>query len=246
MILEHRKNVYSQNGEDGVIAYLLKMLKIESGTCCEFGAWDGKHHSNTFNLTKGKKWKSLYIESDVEKYKDLLETCKEYKNITPIHSFVTGDNIDDLILNNGFPEDLDILSIDVDSIDYDIWKGMKRVRPKLVIIEPSNSTPLWEKSIEYNGNGASPFLIKKLAKEKGYTFLCTTGNLFFVRNDINIFEPDDDIEFPWWLDQNMKVIVAYISHTVSDEHLEDFGKVLIKYIKGYKLGYMSVDWSRNE
>lgn len=241
MILEHRKNVYSQNGEDGVIEYLLDKLKIESGTCCEFGAWDGKHLSNTFNLTKDRKWKSLYIESDEEKYNDLLETCKEYPNIVPVHSFVTGDNLDDLIINNGFPEDLDILSIDVDSIDYDIWKGLKKVRPKLVIIEPSNSTPLWEKCTKYDGNGASPFLIKELAREKGYTFLCTTGNLFFIRDDINIFDPDIQVDFPWWLDQNTKSIVSYVSNTVSDEQLDDYGKDLIKYVRGYKLGYMCVD-----
>ena len=204
MILDHRNNVFSQNGEDGVIEYILDKLNITSGTCCEFGAWDGKHLSNTFNLIKNKEWKGLYIEGDESKYKDLLETCKEYPNITPVQKFVTGDNLDDIILNNDFPEDLDLLSIDVDSIDYEIWKGLKKVRPKLVIIEPSNSTPLWEKNVSYDGHGASPFLIKQLAKEKGYTFLCTTGNLFFVRDDINTLESNDEIEFPWWLPNDIK------------------------------------------
>ena len=239
MILEHRKNVFSQNGEDGVIEFILNKLNIISGTCCEFGAWDGKHLSNTFNLIKNKDWKALYIESDENKYNDLLETCKEYTNITPVQSFVTGENLDDLILNNGFPEDLDILSIDVDSIDYEIWKGLKKVRPKLVIIEPSNSTPLWEKNTTYDGNGASPFLIKELAKEKGYTFLCTTGNLFFIRDDINILEPDDNVEFPWWLSNNFKNIVQYIAQTLPDTQLEDFGKDIVKYVRGAKLGYMT-------
>lgn len=238
MILDHRNNVFSQNGEDGVIEYILDKLNITSGTCCEFGAWDGKHLSNTFNLIKNKEWKGLYIESDENKYKDLLETCKEYPNITPVQSFVTGENLDDLILNSDFPEDLDLLSIDVDSIDYEIWKGLKKVRPKLVIIEPSNSTPLWEKDVSYDGHGASPFLIKQLAKEKGYTFLCTTGNLFFVRDDINTLEPNDEIEFPWWLPDHIKRLVFHINY-IPDAHLDDFGKDLIKYIRGAKLGYMT-------
>jgi hypothetical protein len=239
MILDHRNNVFSQNGEDGVIEYILDKLNITSGTCCEFGAWDGKHLSNTFNLIKNKEWKGLYIESDENKYKDLLETCKEYPNITPVQSFVTGENLDDLILNNDFPEDLDLLSIDVDSIDYEIWKGLMKVRPKLVIIEPSNSTSLWEKDVSYDGHGASPFLIKQLAKEKGYTFLCTTGNLFFVRDDINTLEPNDEVEFPWWLPDDMKQIVLHLKHRISDTDLDDFGKDLIKYIRGAKLGYMT-------
>jgi len=238
MILDHRNNVFSQNGEDGVIEYILDKLNITSGTCCEFGAWDGKHLSNTFNLIKNKEWKGLYIEGDESKYKDLLETCKEYPNITPVQKFVTGDNLDDIILNNDFPEDLDLLSIDVDSIDYEIWKGLKKVRPKLVIIEPSNSTPLWEKNVSYDGHGASPFLIKQLAKEKGYTFLCTTGNLFFVRDDINTLESNDEIEFPWWLPNDIKQTVFHISNTIPDGHLDDFGKDIVKYIRGARLGYM--------
>jgi hypothetical protein len=239
MILDHRTNIFSQNGEDGVIEYILDKLNITSGTCCEFGAWDGKHLSNTFNLIKNKEWKGLYIESDENKYKDLLETCKEYPNITPVQSFVTGENLDDLILNNDFPEDLDLLSIDVDSIDYEIWKGLKKVRPKLIIIEPCNSTSLWEKDVSYDGHGASPFLIKQLAKEKGYTFLCTTGNLFFVRDDINTLEPNDEIEFPWWLPDDIKRMVGHITNIIPDAHLDDFGKDIIKYARGAKLGYMT-------
>jgi hypothetical protein len=239
MILDHRNNIFSQNGEDGVIEYILDKLNITSGTCCEFGAWDGKHLSNTFNLIKNKEWKGLYIESDENKYKDLLETCKEYPNITPVQSFVTGENLDDLILNNDFPEDLDLLSIDVDSIDYEIWKGLMKVRPKLVIIEPCNSTSLWEKDVSYDGHGASPFLIKQLAKEKGYTFLCTTGNLFFVRDDINTLEANDEIEFPWWLPDDIKRMVFHISNIIPDAQLDDFGKDIIKYTRGTKLGYMT-------
>jgi hypothetical protein len=35
------KNVYSQNGEDGIIEQLFKELKINNPICCEFGASDG-------------------------------------------------------------------------------------------------------------------------------------------------------------------------------------------------------------
>ena len=113
------------------------------------------------------------------------------------------------------------------------------MRPKLVIIEPCNSTPLWEKDVSYDGHGASPFLIKQLAKEKGYTFLCTTGNLFFVRDDINTLEANDEIEFPWWLPDDIKRMVSHITNRIPDAHLDDFGKDIIKYTRGAKLGYMT-------
>ena len=240
MLLENRDNIYSDNGEDGVLKCIMEKLGIECGTCCEFGAWDGKYCSNTFNLVKEKNWKALYIEGDEEKYKDLLVTQKEYPTITPVCAFVSGTNLDSLILDNGFPEDLDLLSIDVDSIDYEIWKGLEKVRPKIVIIEPSNSTPLWEKSTHYEGRGASPFLIKQLAKEKGYRFLCTTGNLFFIRNDIDTIESEDDVEFPWWLDPKYKRLVMQITHYVSDNDLPTFFDNIEKLVKGDE-----VEWTEN-
>jgi len=39
--LDFIKNVYSQNGEDGVIEKIFKDLEIIDGVVCEFGAWDG-------------------------------------------------------------------------------------------------------------------------------------------------------------------------------------------------------------
>ena len=54
MFDKYKKNFFSQNGEDGVILELLKRLKLKKKIlwCCEFGAWDGIHGSNTFNLVK--------------------------------------------------------------------------------------------------------------------------------------------------------------------------------------------------
>jgi len=72
---KYRKNVYSQNGEDGIIEELLKRLNINNGWVCEFGAWDGIHLSNTFNLVK-KNFNAVFIEGDKNKYNDLLETVK--------------------------------------------------------------------------------------------------------------------------------------------------------------------------
>jgi len=51
---KYRKNLFSQNGEDGVVLEIIKRLKLNHRNkwCCEFGAWDGIHGSNTFNLVK--------------------------------------------------------------------------------------------------------------------------------------------------------------------------------------------------
>ena len=75
----YKKQKYSQHGEDGILEELLKRLNITNGWVCEFGAWDGKHLSNTFNLIE-QGANSVLIEGDSTRYSDLLETKKQYKN----------------------------------------------------------------------------------------------------------------------------------------------------------------------
>lgn len=48
----YSSNIYSQNGEDGIIKELLKCVNINNGWVCEFGAWDCIYLSNTFNLVE--------------------------------------------------------------------------------------------------------------------------------------------------------------------------------------------------
>ncbi|MGP1283786.1 MAG: hypothetical protein ACTS1X_12490 [Parasphingopyxis sp.] len=36
-----RRNIYSQGGEDQIIAELFEIMGIENRWCVEFGAWDG-------------------------------------------------------------------------------------------------------------------------------------------------------------------------------------------------------------
>jgi len=43
-----RENLYSQHGEDGILRELLAALELSLGYFVEFGAWDGKHWSNTY------------------------------------------------------------------------------------------------------------------------------------------------------------------------------------------------------
>ena len=67
-----RKNIYSQNGEDGVISSILAQIGTNSPEncwCVEFGAWDGKHLSNTFALVE-RGWNAVYIEGDEIKFQD--------------------------------------------------------------------------------------------------------------------------------------------------------------------------------
>lgn len=185
---KYKNNIFSQNGEDGVIEEILNRLGINEGWCCEFGAWDGKHLSNTFNLVQ-KGFNAVYIEGDENKFKDLLETSKIYKNITPINKWVDlGENkLDNILKSTDIPNDFVLLSIDIDSSDYHVWKSLEEYNPIIVVIEINSSiSPYDENWIQEDGTEyeTTSFLpMYKLGVNKGYTFLLHSGNMFFIRND---------------------------------------------------------------
>ena len=68
----YKKNISSQNGEDGIIEEIFKRIKnISDYHCCEFGAWDGKYLSNTYNLIKNHNYNALLIEGDKKRFIEL-------------------------------------------------------------------------------------------------------------------------------------------------------------------------------
>ena len=127
--LKFKNNIYSQNGEDGIIHYIFDKLNIKNGNFIEFGAWDGKHLSNTYNLFL-QNWDGIYIESDITKYNDLLNTFENNERIKCINSMVgyeENNSLDNIIDNIDYTnKNFDIISIDVDGLDYYIFKAMKK------------------------------------------------------------------------------------------------------------------------
>lgn len=186
----YAKNIHSQNGEDGIIEELFNRLSISNGWVCEFGAWDGIHLSNTYNLVK-QNFNAVYIEGDKEKYTDLLKTVENHKNIIPINAFVdhkdSENSLDNILKKTDIPIDFDILSIDIDSYDYQVWKSLKVYKPKIVIIEINSSVKVnndehIHEPNKYQGTGFKPTY--DLGLEKGYKFILHTGNMFFIREDL--------------------------------------------------------------
>lgn len=193
-LIKYKKNYYSQNGEDGILLEIFNRINVKNGWACEFGAWDGIHLSNTFNFVENHNWNCVMIEGDKEKYANLLETCKLHNKIIPVFSMVhylegKGTKLDDILVNYEIPNDFDLLSIDVDSCDFHIWKSLINYSPKVVVIEHSgiNAYIIQREGAVHKKDidGSTAFIpMKELGENKGYRLLCDTGNLIFVREDL--------------------------------------------------------------
>jgi hypothetical protein len=207
------KDYYSQNGEDGVVKYILDKLD-KNNWCCEFGAWDGKNLSNTFNLVEKSDFNAVYIEPDEVKYESLLETVRQFSRIIPINKEVgiEKNTLDEILSETDIPKNFDILSIDVDGIDYAIWKSFKNYEPKVVIIEVNSGIgpdvllsehELTEHSLSTR-TGVNFRTCYELGRDKGYTLIYYTGNMIFIHNDYkHLFDCYDDNNYleayrTWW------------------------------------------------
>jgi hypothetical protein len=189
--LQFSKNIHSQCGEDGIIEKIFEILSIKDGIVVEFGAMDGVELSNTYNLWKNKKFKSILIEK-FEDHRDTLEKLESEMDNVNCHICEISPNkedensLDNILHRSKFEvnnDNLSLMSIDVDSCDYQIFESLSDFKPKLIVIETNTNYNYNEDYISEN-NGCSLSSVNKLANEKGYSLVCHTGNAFFVRNDL--------------------------------------------------------------
>lgn len=184
----YARNISSQYGEDGIIEEILKRIGIENAFCVEFGAWDGKYLSNTWQLWHDKGWSAVLIEGDSDRAAQLKTSLESFPKVVPYCAYVSleGENTLDAILKKvGAPQVIDVLSIDIDGSDYHIFESLSSFSPRLVLIEYNPTIPPHIELVGAPGNyfGSSALSICKLAKTKNYSLaVCTTGNLFFVRD----------------------------------------------------------------
>lgn len=190
---EARKS--SQNGEDGILAEILRRLHIGPGFFVEFGVQDGSI-CNTAQLA-ANGWSGVYIEADEGYAERLAQRYASSPRVKTMQRFVTAENIADIFASAGVPKEFDVLSIDIDGNDYWVWRALSGYKPRVVVIEYNaehapperwvmkyNPAHRWDKTTYY---GASLASYAALAETLGYALVGTekTGvNAFFIRKDL--------------------------------------------------------------
>jgi len=194
-LLDHRRDVESQFGEDGIIEKIFEVIQPKNKWCVEFGAWDGKHYSNTYNLIQNHGWSGVLIEGDPARCAEIKQTHAG-KPVHAVNAFVK-DNLDEL-LPAEVPTDFDFLSIDIDGNDYHVWRTLVAHKPRVVIIEFNSMIPAAVDFVQKNDanttHGNSILAMVRLAKEKGYELVCINQeNAFFVERSLfPLFEIADN------------------------------------------------------
>jgi hypothetical protein len=192
--------VFSQWGDDGIIQFLVNYLDINEKRFVEFGVENYKECNTRFLLTNNN-WIGLVMDGSDQNIMDIKNEQLYWKfNLTAKAEFVTAENINELLFENGFAGEIGLLHIDIDGNDYWIWKAIQVVNPIIVIIEynsvfgPEKSWTIpYQKDFRRNNfhysnlyYGSSILSLIDLAKEKGYVFIgCNSNanNAYFVRDD---------------------------------------------------------------
>ncbi len=188
-----RQNVTSQRGEDGIIMKIFETIGRTNKYCVEFGAWDGKLYSNTWNLLRNDSRNGLQIEASDEKYKELEAEYAGQDRVATLKTSVetSGEHrLDAILATAGASKDLDFLCIDVDGLDWHIWNSLTDYAPRLVSIEFNPTVPNDVIFVQDDDTsihqGASLLALIELGKSKGYELVATTDwNAFFVKKALN-------------------------------------------------------------
>lgn len=227
----YERQVYSQNGEDGIIAEIFRRIDTKSKFFVEFGVGNGLENNTVYLLLKG--YTGYWIESnrkDVERINQKFNFLIDKKALLVKHAFVTAENIETLFEEANVPREFDLLSIDIDGNDYYVWKSIKNYHPRVVVIEYNALFPPdVEWIMKYNPKfttrgtcyfGASLKSLEILGTKKGYKLVgCDFRgvNAFFVREDL----VEDKFLEPFTSENHYEPIRYYLTTKIG--HPRDFG-----------------------
>lgn len=193
---EHQ--VYSQNGEDGILAEIFRRIGVSTRYFVEIGVGDGLENNTVYLLSRG--WAGIWMEGSSKSAAVIRRELNRLigsKKLTLIESFITRENVSSLLEQAGVPADIDLLSIDIDRNTFYIWEALADYKPRVVVVEYNAIMPPeldWKVQYRadqwYDGSlyfGASLKAFEILGGRLGYSLvgcdLCGV-NAFFVRNDL--------------------------------------------------------------
>lgn len=193
-------SLFSQFTQDGVLQLLFGKLGTANRHFVEFGfgydsrdvtagVMDAAGSGLNTRLLALQGWAGRYFDADVS---------SPAFNITK--AVLTPQNIGQAFADVGLPSEVDYVSIDVDSIDVWLMKGLlaptSGFRPRVISVEVNTNFPAssriafherWQPWSRRKIYGASAGALNHVAETSGYRLVHVPprlGDAFFVRNDV--------------------------------------------------------------
>jgi hypothetical protein len=195
--------VYSQSDEDGLLLYLFSLIGFSNRYVLDIasGAPIG---GNTTNLIVNWGCHGLLVEGNDKLVEESVMFYQNHADTVLFpprirQSWITAENINQIVSREGFSGEIDFFSLDVDGVDYWLWERLEAVSPRIVMVEYQDMFfPDEPVTVPYSPDfnrfavhpeffGASLAAFVKLAHRKGYRLVgCNRYgyNAIFVRNDL--------------------------------------------------------------
>lgn len=194
------RHFISQHGEDGIVSSIASHGMFQSGSFLEIGFYPAE--ANLIHYSICHKSYGVFVDADERVCSLARKTfaCMNLQNVTVINQKVCPDRVNALISEH-CGNSLGVMSIDIDSVDYWLWKEVTAVKPDLVILEyngalgPDKALTVprdWEDITCEEDKlgiflGASLKALVELSKSKGYRFIgCESSgiNAFFLAESV--------------------------------------------------------------
>jgi hypothetical protein len=207
--------VHSQFDEDGILLYIFSVIGTTNKRVVEICAGDGIQCMSA-NLIINHGWEGLLFDGDeemVERGRNFFLNNQSTWLYQPIfkHAWLTRDNINQLISENGYCGEIDLLSLDIDGNDYYIMEAITIIKLRVIICETHNVIPSdMALTIPYETEfnrmvglhpdfmSVSLLAMKKLLNTKGYRLVGSHQygfNAIFILNGIGTdYFPEVSVE----------------------------------------------------
>jgi len=191
--------VYSQNDEDGLLLYIFSLIGFTNKICVDM-AFGSPYCANTTNLICNWGFHGLLVEG-IGEPTSFFETHKDTSIFPPKlqHAWITAENVNELCSKNGIEGEIDLFSLDMDGVDYWVWKRLDAIAPRVVVVEYQDILG-HEKALtvpykpDFNRfdvhedffSASLPAFVK-LGREKGYRLVGVNKygfNAFFIKNGL--------------------------------------------------------------
>lgn len=174
-------NKYSQCGEELLLQFIFDNIGTTNRHFADIGAGDGYALSNVRRFADDG-WTGLMLDADPRGSVDVMA------------EFITPENICELMRKYNTPKEFDLLSLDIDSCDFQILRSIvSEFRPRVVVAE-YNTALLGSVYLKmepgYTWDGTTKYGFSfdagvKLMKQHGYSAVYHNNlNLFWIADEV--------------------------------------------------------------